>query len=254
MPLDFSRVKQANGKFGQACYERREGDQDSFSLLEDVFKVIPKVVPISIDVKDGNNNEVCMKIIDLLKKYERFETTVLGAAGDNYVHDTLLKMDGRSNLICSEFDCILIAFCYFTGFLPYLKINREAFWVPQMTKEYVAICNEEKKNEKSFLKRMKITMIVKLGEWFNFLGDPALTHLAKRGIFCGYWVVNTPSESLCVVHSAIQSVMTDHPHGLKKYYMKPGANDKRQEEGKANTPFVEQEDEPEKTDEQKKTD
>ena len=68
-----------------------------------------------------------------------------------------------------------------------------------MTREYKAICNAQKKTEKSFLKRLKITMIVKLTDWFNFIGDPALNHLRKRGIFCGYWVVNTPSETVAAL-------------------------------------------------------
>ena len=246
MPLHFTRKKQADGKYGPDTYNRREGDQDHFSLLEDVFKIIPKVVPMSIDVKDGSN-EACMKVIDLLKKYDRFETSVLGSSRNSTTVDTLYKMDRRTNTIVTEFEAILIALCYFTGFLPYLAINRDVFWVPYLTKEYLDICNEEKKNEKSFFKRMKKTVIIKLTSWFNFIGDPALNHLWKRGIFTGYWVINNPSETLVALQSGVQGVMTDHPHGLKKYFIKIGANTKKPEEGKANTPFVQENQGAEKT-------
>lgn len=148
MPLHFS--KPDKGKKGFQTYDRKEGDQDSFDLLEDVFKAVPKIVPMSVDIKDGDNKEVIMKVIDLLKKYDRFQTTVVGSF-DNAANETLLKMDARVPIVCSKSDLIWVMASYFTGFLPYLKIEREALWIPYVNEEFMLMIDLERKKVKDCL-------------------------------------------------------------------------------------------------------
>ena len=106
MPMHFSKMlKSEDGKARYdttfQTYNRKEDDQDHFSLLEDVFKTIPKIVPISLEIKDATSVEACMKVIELLRKYDRFETTVIGNE-ENSVNERLLAMDNRVCLFCSK--------------------------------------------------------------------------------------------------------------------------------------------------------
>lgn len=106
MPMHFSKFSKKDGdniRFDTTfeTYDRKEGDQDCFSLLEDVFKSIPKAVPISIEIKDAQSIEASMLTIELLVKYDRFETTVVGGE-ENYVTERLLRMDKRVCTFCSK--------------------------------------------------------------------------------------------------------------------------------------------------------
>ena len=47
-------------------------------MLEDVFKTVPRLIPISIEIKDADDIDACLNVIALIKKYRRFPTTVLG--------------------------------------------------------------------------------------------------------------------------------------------------------------------------------
>lgn len=92
--------------------------------------------------------EACHKVIELLKKYERFDTTVLGGES-NVVAERLRAMDQRVCLFCSQLDGFKIVFCYFIGMLPYLSIDRDAFFVPYMTEHFIKMKYEERKLAKS---------------------------------------------------------------------------------------------------------
>ena len=66
-------------------------------------------------------DQACHKLIEILRKYDRFETTVIGS-DDNSLNETLLKMDKRAALFCSKWDVIKIIIFYLVGLLPYLDI------------------------------------------------------------------------------------------------------------------------------------
>ena len=63
-------------------------------MLEDVFKTVPRLIPISIEIKDADDIDACMNVVALIKKYNRFPTTVLGGE-ENKVQERLLKIDSR---------------------------------------------------------------------------------------------------------------------------------------------------------------
>eukprot|EP00352_Strombidinopsis_acuminata_P007510 CAMPEP_0176376342 /NCGR_PEP_ID=MMETSP0126-20121128/28124_1 /TAXON_ID=141414 ORGANISM="Strombidinopsis acuminatum, Strain SPMC142" /NCGR_SAMPLE_ID=MMETSP0126 /ASSEMBLY_ACC=CAM_ASM_000229 /LENGTH=74 /DNA_ID=CAMNT_0017737747 /DNA_START=162 /DNA_END=386 /DNA_ORIENTATION=+ len=70
MPMHFSRDK---------SFERKPEHDESYVLLETVFKEIPKSQIIQIDVKDTDLNEAGILVIDLIRKYDRFDTTIMGS-------------------------------------------------------------------------------------------------------------------------------------------------------------------------------
>lgn len=70
VPLHFSKNE---------VYTRKPVDQDSYSLLEDVLKAIPKDVVLQVDLKDKGNMEVKKEVIKLIHKYDRKQTTVIGS-------------------------------------------------------------------------------------------------------------------------------------------------------------------------------
>jgi len=60
-------------------FERKPEHDESYVLLETVFKEIPKSQIIQIDVKDTDLNEAGILVIDLIRKYDRFDTTIMGS-------------------------------------------------------------------------------------------------------------------------------------------------------------------------------
>ena len=62
MPLHFSK---------QAFYHRKESDQNTFTLLEDVFKVLPKEQVIQVDIKDTDQEDAVRNVLALVYKYDR---------------------------------------------------------------------------------------------------------------------------------------------------------------------------------------
>lgn len=76
MPMHFSRL---NKDCEFQNYQRKDTDQKTYSTLEDVFKVIPKEVPISIEIKDQDIFEAGIKTVALIKKYDRYGTTITGS-------------------------------------------------------------------------------------------------------------------------------------------------------------------------------
>ena len=70
IPLHFSQDKH---------YRRSPNDDGTYTLLEDVFKEIPKEIIMHIDMKDKNNPAAAKELVRLIHKYERQRTTIVGA-------------------------------------------------------------------------------------------------------------------------------------------------------------------------------
>ena len=115
-------------------------------------------------------------MIELLKKYDRFETTVIGSS-DNSLNETLLKMDKRVALFCSEWDVIKILVCYMIGLLPYLDIQRESFQISYMSSEFIKMKYEERKEAKSMKTKIFLTLWIYIGQLFDYICTPCFTHL-----------------------------------------------------------------------------
>ena len=98
---------------------------------------------MSIEIKDRDSVEACMKMVELLKKYDRFETTVTGGMGP--VNKRIRAMDDRVCVFSNSNEMFLITICYFLGLLPYINIIGDAFWMCYMTKDYLSMIHEERK-------------------------------------------------------------------------------------------------------------
>lgn len=76
MPMHFSKDQ---------CFERKPEHDETYVLLETVFKELPMKQIIQIDVKDTDLKEAGLVVIELIKKYDRFDTTIIG--GDKATQD-----------------------------------------------------------------------------------------------------------------------------------------------------------------------
>ena len=49
----------------------KEGDQNHFSTLEEVFATLPREVVIQIELKDRQNKDAQRELVRLIQKYQR---------------------------------------------------------------------------------------------------------------------------------------------------------------------------------------
>ena len=230
MPMHFSKFSKKDGddvRFDTTfqTYDRKPNDADSFSLLEDVFKSIPRIVPMSIEVKDADSIEACMKIIELIKKYDRFRTTIIGGQYDRTT-EKLLEINPKVCTFFSESDGIKFLLFYFIGLLPYLKINREMAALPYMTRDFIKMKYEERKLTTTTFAYVFLTFYIYAAQLFNMIANPALMHLQRRGICTAYWVINDESEAIHVLKtSKVQAIMTDNPKKLRHHFIKQFIDD-----------------------------
>ena len=66
---------------------------------------------------------------------------------------------------------------YFTGLLPYLKIEREWAALPYMTRDFINMKYEERKLATTTVGYYFLTCYIYFGQLFNMMGNPALIHL-----------------------------------------------------------------------------
>ena len=95
-----------------------------------------KDVPLSIDVKDKDLPLAATKTIDLIRKYDRFHSTVVGSDSGKST-TKMLKYDNRICTFMGASDLKWLIIGYFTGLLPYFAIDRDLAALPYMTREYI---------------------------------------------------------------------------------------------------------------------
>lgn len=67
--------------------------------MEEVFKLIHVDVPISIEVKDKDSVEAAKATVELIRKYKRHHSTVVGGESTS-VTKRLLSIDPELATIC----------------------------------------------------------------------------------------------------------------------------------------------------------
>ena len=144
---------------------------------------------MSIEIKDSEIPEASIKTVELVKKYERFQTTVIGAEKAS-VNEWIGSLDDRICLWCDKWTGIKIMLGLFTGLLPFLKLDKEALFFPYITPIYRVMKRTESKESESFLTRIETELILLSAALFNMFASPAMQHLRERGIFTAYWVIN----------------------------------------------------------------
>lgn len=107
---------------------------------------------------------------------------------------------------------------YWTGMLPFMRIQNEVFSAPYMTRDYFKMKLIEAREKSSIL--YFHMMIVILANWSM---NPMLDHLNKRGIFTNYWVINDDDEVHKVMRETkVQGIMTDRPSDVKRILQQEG--------------------------------
>jgi hypothetical protein len=155
MPMHFSeRLKTGD----YMAYERKPSDQDSFSLLEDVFKAFPDIC-MSIEVKDKGNEEAARITIELIQKYKRHHLT-LCASDEAWWTRRFLEIDPKLGTVFGNTDVIKLYFFYWLGLLPYLHIDREAALLPYMTRDYIVMRWNELQDAKTLGERVFFVLYI----------------------------------------------------------------------------------------------
>ena len=118
------------------AYKRKESDDKSFVKLEDVFKMFPREQVFHIEVKNQESDEASRKVVALIEKYRRFDTTIIGNMKDQY-NQLIRKIDPRVAIIASWNDAFKAQLFFLTGLLPYVPINYESLSAPFPTRDYI---------------------------------------------------------------------------------------------------------------------
>ena len=77
------------------------------TLLKDVFENIPKDQVIQIEIKDQHNDLATIKTVELVKKYCRQSTTILGNLRHEY-NLLIRKLDPAIPTFCSWTDILIL--------------------------------------------------------------------------------------------------------------------------------------------------
>ena len=112
IPLHFSQDKH---------YRRSADDDNSYTLLEDVFKQIPNEVVMHIDMKDKQNPAAAKELVRLIHKYERQSTTIVGAERLAEV-ELLHELDPSIPKIMPAETIIKLVGAYYLGLLPFIRL------------------------------------------------------------------------------------------------------------------------------------
>ena len=84
-----------------------------------------------------------------------------------------------------------------------MEINKDTAFLPYMTRDFIKMKFEERKNAQSFFGKVFFTFYIYSGQLFNMIGGSALTHLKSRGIYTAYWVLNDEEEAMHVLKSGV---------------------------------------------------
>ena len=101
---------------------------------------------------------------------------------------------------------------FITGFLPYMSVNFESLPIPFMTRDLLNMWVYKEPNNKpaAIVKSSAILFI-------NFIANPILTHMNKRGVLTSYWTLNDNDEILYALSkTSVTGILTDRPEKAKK--------------------------------------
>lgn len=202
LPIDFDPDMEYIGT--------NKEEERKFALLKEVFETFPNM-PINIDIKI-NDDQLIMKVSDLIKEYNREDYTVWGNFSDE-ITQKCYKINPNVNLLFSMRRVTLLIFLLYTGLLPFvtLKETHLEIFLPSIYLRHRAVPSPK------FLPLTK--MIVRA---INvLLMRPCLfNHLKARGIHVYFWVLNKDEDFKRAFDLGATGVMTDYPTKLKVFLTK----------------------------------
>lgn len=122
-------------------------------------------------MKDSGNLEAKIEVIRLIRKYDRVETTIIGAA-DEKDTKVMHELDQDIPKFFSLQMWIKLYSYYLLGILPFVSIYPQVLSGPYLTREYRKMKERDFKNNKVAYYSGLYFMIA-----FNKYGDPFLEHL-----------------------------------------------------------------------------
>ncbi|CDW71239.1 glycerophosphodiester phosphodiesterase domain-containing protein 1-like [Stylonychia lemnae] len=180
-----------------------EKHDKSFTTLEQLFSSIPSEIVVQIELKDQDNFEQHRKTVELIQKYKRQATTIIGVQKDVF-NRQLHSLDPSIPKFVSMSNAIKYLGAYVVGLLPFIDIYEDVASLPFMTRDFHKMRINE---SQSFTKYFFIYGV----KFFNIVSEPFLRHLNARGIFTNYWVLNEEDEFQYLTNSCVQGIMTDKP-------------------------------------------
>ncbi|KAK4316078.1 hypothetical protein Pmani_012722 [Petrolisthes manimaculis] len=196
VPIDFVPGITFNGK----SEDRR------FPLLEETFQLFPDT-PINIDIKT-DNNELILKVSELVKKYQREHLTVWGNMKDIVTQKCYKENPNVCLLFSARRVCILLLLLY-TGVLPFIPLKEthlEIFMPAHMLKIYGS----------HFGVKWWHAWVAKIANML-LIRRSLFEHLSKRGVQTYLWVMNTEDDFRLAFETGATGVMTDYPTKLKAF-------------------------------------
>ena len=101
---------------------------------------------------------------------------------------------------------------YMVGLLPFVHIYEDVSSLPFMTRDYLNMKIIEAKTL-----TWKYYLYIVSAVLANYIMNPMLIHMNKRGIFTNYWVINDDDEVFQVMRDTpVRGIMTDRPARLQQ--------------------------------------
>eukprot|EP00347_Sterkiella_histriomuscorum_P017021 403350958 len=197
IPLHFSKNER---------FHLQQHHQRTFTTLEELFQSIPKEVVVQIEIKEQNNEQAIRKTLDLINKYQRQSTTIIGVQAEECAR-RIHEMDPEIPKFISAGNAVKYFGYYLCGLMPFVHVYEDVASLPYMTRDYVNMKLIEAKTIS-----WKYYLYIVGASLINYTLNPMLTHLNKRGVFTNYWVINDDDEILKIMRTTtVQAVMTDRP-------------------------------------------
>ncbi|XP_029364582.1 lysophospholipase D GDPD3a [Echeneis naucrates] len=182
------------------------GTDRKFATLEDVFKKFPEI-PISIEIKE-NNHRLIEKVSDLVKCYNREQTTVWAC-----VENSIMKKCQRTNSSMPySFTMsrgVVLLLLFYSGLLPFVPLGESLL-------QFYLLCifNRTFIPKKRILRnRLVIFLLEKIT-----MRKSLFKHLAARGIQVHLFVCNEDEDIKAALEVGATGVMTDYPSVLSSYF------------------------------------
>ena len=113
-------------------------DAAEFCTLEELFQALPRSQIIQIDIKDSNDKASCRRVRQLVDKYERADTTIVGNGARQNMINIRKAFEGSNAMMMCSWEHAIGYFClYLVGLAPFARWNKvDVLSMPMMTRDF----------------------------------------------------------------------------------------------------------------------
>ena len=187
-------------EFGHHDYKVQKSDVAEFCTLEQLFQTVPRSQVIQIDIKDSHDKVSCQKVRQLVDKYERADTTIIGNGSYSNMQNLREAFQNSNAMLMSSWEDTMGYFgLYLIGLAPFMRwTGIDVLSMPWMTRDFTARKVEQRRqiHPDSLAERLcspnywMLTAYIALLPLITRMSLGLVGHLDRRGIFCTYWVLN----------------------------------------------------------------